>query len=249
MGAGLVEVVLVGAALGVVLGLLGGGGGVLAVPLFVYLLDQPLDRATTMSLLVVAVGAAAGLVQHARAGRVDWRVGLGFGLLGTVGAIVGSRVSLAVPERLLLGGFVVLLVVAGVSMLRGSERADAGAAAVGSPARWPVVVAVASAVGLLTGLFGVGGGFVVVPALVLALRLPVHRASATGLVVIVVNCLVGLLARADASVDVRLTVILAASAAVAAVGGALLAPHVPAVGLRRAFGVLILAVAVYTAVA
>lgn len=248
MGAGLVEVIAVGAALGVVLGLLGGGGGVLAVPLFVYLLDQPLDRATTMSLLVVAVGAAAGLVQHARAGRVDWRVGLGFGLLGTVGAIVGSRVSLAVPERLLLGGFVVLLVVAGVSMLRGSEREEAGAAA-GSPARWPVVVAVASAVGLLTGLFGVGGGFVVVPALVLALRLPVHRASATGLVVIVVNCLVGLLARADASVDVRLTLVLGASAAVAAVGGALLAPHVPAAGLRRAFGVLILAVAVYTAVA
>ncbi|MCU0265831.1 MAG: sulfite exporter TauE/SafE family protein [Actinomycetia bacterium] len=246
MEPGLLTVVLVGAALGLVLGLLGGGGGMLAVPLFVYVLDQPVDTATTMSLLVVAVGAAGGLVQHTRAGRVDWRLGIGFGLLGAVGAIAGSRVSVAVPERLLLGGFVVLLLVAAWSMLRPARAVDEEESA-RARATWPTVLAVATAVGFTTGFFGVGGGFVVVPALVVALRLPVRRATATGLVVIIVNSATALLARADTGLDARLTVELSLAAALAAVGGAMLSPKVPAGLLRRAFGVLVLFAAVYTA--
>lgn len=247
MDAGLLEVVAVGAALGLVLGLLGGGGGVLAVPLFVYLLDLPVDVATTMSLVVVAIGAAAGLVQHARAGRVDWRIGLGFGALGVVGAVVGSRLSVWVPERLLLFGFVLLLLAAAWSMLRpaGTTEDDEGPARTAAP--WPTVLAVATAVGFTTGFFGVGGGFVVVPALVVAVRLPMRRATATGLLVIIVNSVVSLLARAGGVIDVGLTVELSLAAALAAIGGAMLSPRVAAGSLKRAFGVLILAAAAYTA--
>lgn len=238
---------LVGAALGLVMGLLGGGGGVLGIPLLVYGLGLTAQQATTTSLVIVAAGALAGVIPHTRDGRVDWRTGLGFGLLGTVGALVGSRLSVSVPERFLLGSFALLLVVAGWSMLR-RQRADDLDRPLQAPARWPGVVAVATGVGLTTGFFGVGGGFIVVPALVTALRFPVRRAAATSLVVILVNSLVSLLARGSvANLDLGLTLALVVTAAVGAVGGALLSPRIPAPTLRKSFGGLTLAVAAYMA--
>lgn len=278
----LLALLLVGAVLGTVIGMLGGGGGVLAVPMLVAI-GEPVLSASTMSLVVVGTGAAAALVPHQRARRVDWRVGLVFGALGSVGAVVGARLSGALPPDLLLLGFGVLVLLGAIAMLRAARRAravevqrrdaatvppadhpgqfgdGAGAADIDedaartdastTPVRvGPKVVLLATGVGLVTGLFGVGAGFVVVPALVAALHVPVKRATATALVVIVVNSAVALVARHEHLVDLTTAVELAAITAVFAVVGALLSRRVPAWVLSSAFGVLLVLVAVYTVV-
>ncbi len=247
---------LVGALLGLVLGLLGGGGGVLAVPLFVAA-GLPVLTAGSASLVVVGVGAGAALVPQARAGRVRWRTGLVFGGLGFVGAVVGARAATVVNPEVQLAGFIVLLVAAAAAMFRSARvalegrRGDAGAR---GPAPAPVpaspakVVLLATAVGAVTGFFGVGGGFVVVPALVAAVGLPMTQAAATGLVVIVINSAVALVARHGHLPPVGPLLLLAGAAALAAVGGALLSRKVPAWTLSAGFGALILVVAGLTAV-
>lgn len=281
----LLALLLVGALLGTVIGMLGGGGGVLAVPLLVAL-GEPVLSASTMSLVVVGTGAAAALVPHQRAGRVDWRIGLAFGALGSVGAVVGARLSAVVPPDALLLGFAVLVLLGAGTMLRAGRTAravdalqrEAGTApvrrtpsavddtalarhravaglvdpvAAGDPPSPPLrvgakVVALATGVGLVTGLFGVGAGFVVVPALVAALRVPVKRATATALVVIVVNCAVALVAKHDHLTDPGTALELAALTAVFAVVGAVVSRRVPAWVLSSAFGSLLVLVAVYT---
>lgn len=283
----LLALLLVGAVLGTVIGMLGGGGGVLAVPLLVAV-GEPVLSASTMSLVVVGTGAAAALVPHQRAGRVEWRIGLVFGALGTVGAVLGARLSGALPPGLLLLGFSVLVLLGALAMLRSGrtarrlalsgfeaepepasapgptaeeapahERAEAvlpdthgavppvGAAPMRVDTR---VVALATGVGLVTGLFGVGAGFVVVPALVAALHVPVKKATATALVVIVINSLVALVARHDHLRDVSSALQLAAVTAVFAVVGALVSRRVPGWVLSIAFGTLLVLVAVYTLV-
>lgn len=234
-----------GLALGLVLGLLGGGGGIIAVPLMLAL-GQSMDAASTTSLVVVGIGAAAGLLMHARSGNVDWSIGLVFGLLGSAGAVAGSRLAFAVDDRVQLAGFVVLLVVAAWGMLRRRtpSRTDEPDSPLPDP-RWGLVVLSATGVGLVTGFFGVGGGFVAVPALVLALRMPMKRASATALLVILVNVTVAFVAHGTSHLDMTLTAAVAAAAATGAVAGALLQPRVPTLALQRAFGVLLLAVAGY----
>lgn len=233
----------VGLVLGTVLGLLGGGGGILAVPLLLAL-GLPYAAATTTSLVVVFIGAIAGLTTHGRSGRVDWTVGTIFGLVGSAGAVLGSRASTVVDDRLQMAGFVVLLLVAAWAMLR---KKPSAAEDDGRPAtlRWGRVVLLATGVGLITGFFGVGGGFIAVPALVLAVGLPMRRASATALLVIAINTFVAFLAHGVGGLDVRLTVVVAAATAVGAVAGAIAQSRVNAASLQRAFGVLLVVVAAY----
>lgn len=250
----------VGLALGLVLGLLGGGGGILAVPLLLAL-GLPLDQVSTTSLVVVAIGAAAGLVMHGRSGRVDWRLGLVFGLLGSAGAVAGSRLAFAVDDRLRLAGFVLLLLVAAWGMVRPRRTSDAGPEARGRGDRgagdedaplpdpqWGRVLLAATVVGLVTGFFGVGGGFVAVPALVLALRMPMKRASATALVVILVNSVVAFVAHGTEHLDLPLTAVVGLGAILGAVAGAVAAGRLPTLALQRAFGGILIAAAVYQTV-
>lgn len=233
----------VGLALGTVLGLLGGGGGILAVPLLLAL-GLPYAAATTTSLVVVFIGAIAGLTTHARSGRVDWTIGAIFGLVGSAGAVIGSKASAVVDVRLQMAGFVVLLLVAAWAMLRKKPPAGADDA---RPAtlRWGRVIVLATGVGLITGFFGVGGGFIAVPALVLAVGLPMRRASATALLVIAINTFVAFLAHGVGSLDVRLTAVVALATAVGAVIGAVSQSRINAAMLQRSFGVLLLVVAAY----
>jgi uncharacterized membrane protein YfcA len=236
---------VVGLALGLLLGLLGGGGGIIAVPLLLAL-GQTMDAASTTSLVVVGIGAAAGLLMHARSGKVDWRIGLVFGLLGSAGAVAGSRLAFVVDDRIQLAGFVVLLLVAAWGMLRRkpSRSSDDEDAPLPDP-RWGVVLLYATGVGLITGFFGVGGGFVAVPALVLALHMPMKRASATALLVILVNVTIAFVAHGTGHLDVPLTVTVSTAAAAGAVIGALLQARVPTLALQRAFGVLLVLAAGY----
>lgn len=264
----LLPVALVGIVLGTVLGLLGGGGGILAIPLLVHLLGQSYLEASTTSLVVVTVGAMAGLIPHARAGRVDWRSGILFGILGAIGAIPASRAALVADERLLAGGLIVLIAVAAWSMLKPDRPAPTrlvdqdgpppeatttdsepdshqAPAAARTRAPWWRVVLIAAGVGVITGFFGVGGGFVAVPALIFGAGLGVRQATATGLLVIVINSVIALGARGPALVDWRIAAGVAGFAAVAAVFAAIMSRRVPATGLKRGFGWLLVAVGTY----
>jgi len=261
----------IGAALGLVIGLLGGGGGILAVPLLVAV-GEPFLMASSQSLVIVGAGAAAALVPHHRARRVDWRVGLTFGALGAVGAVVGSRLAVYVAPAVLLGGLTVLLIGGAVTMVRSSlgeqsraetnalhraeAASDADPAAEGEDAPPPVggvgrrvrIVTLASAVGLVTGLLGVGAGFIVVPALVGAMKLPIKKATATALVVIVMNSAVAAVVRHGSQGSLAVTLGLAAASATFAVLGALLSRRIPGWVLSAAFAVLMILVAIYTVV-
>ncbi len=263
--------IAVGALLGLVLGLLGGGGGILAVPALVAL-GEPVLVASTMSLVIVGTGAAAAVVPHHQARRIDWKVGITFGVLGSFGAVIGALAAQSASEAVLLVGLTLMLLVGSYTMLRAAYAARQAAikpdpavlvmaygAAVPSveparenasksrpPAKPAWILALATAVGLVTGFFGVGAGFVVVPALVAAMRVPIKRATATALVVIVINSAVALLVRHGNLGPPSQTMALAVAAAVFAVIGALVSHRIPGWLLSAAFGILMVLVAGFT---
>lgn len=202
-----------GFLIGASLGALGGGGSILAVPALVYAAGQTPKHATTTSLVLVAITALIGIVPHWRAGRVRFGPGVIFGLAGIGGSLLGSRWNAAVDANVLLLAFAGLMLVAAAAMWRRITSApkpqprSLGAAANPVPGPAPrhmvnldlaTIVRVALAgtvVGLLTGFFGVGGGFVIVPALVLALRFSMPEAVGTSLLVITINSAVALTTR------------------------------------------------------
>lgn len=261
--------VVAGALIGLSLGALGGGGSILAVPVLVYALGQSPAQATTGSLVVVGVTSLVGAVAAHRAGNVLLARGATFGLVATGGAVAGARASTAVPEPVLLGSFAALMLGVGLLMAvrqwRGRRTDPAQRRSLAgfddpiitfSPTfacqcpRALKVLVTATAVGLLTGFLGVGGGFLVVPALLLALTLPIEYAAGTSLVVITITSTVALLARAGSGVapDWWPVIALTAAAAAAAVAGARIADRADTRRLSAAFTGLVLAVAAYTAV-
>jgi uncharacterized membrane protein YfcA len=262
--------VAAGALIGLSLGALGGGGSILAVPVLVYLLGQSPAQATTGSLVVVGVTSLVGSVAAYRTGNVLLGRGVAFGVVGTGGAIAGARASTAVPGAALLGAFAVLMLAVGtllaVRQWRGRHSSAGGTQAPRPTLDDPIitfsptfacqcpraikVLVTATTVGLLTGFLGVGGGFLVVPALLVALSLPMEYAAGTSLVVITLTSGVALLARGGSGVspDWWPVVVLTASAALAAAVGVLVADRADIRWLSVAFTALVLAVAAYTAV-
>ncbi|MFZ0322939.1 MAG: sulfite exporter TauE/SafE family protein [Actinomycetes bacterium] len=237
-----VELLLAGAVIGVLLGVLGGGGAIFTAPLLIYAFGVAPLEATTVSLVVVLLAAASGLVGHARAKTVRWREGTLFGLVGIAGSVVGALLAGRLPEQVLLGGFAVLLLAAAYAMYRPPVRADDQ----GHDRRpWVTVVAAALAVGLVTGFFGVGGGFVIVPALVLVLGFSMPAAAATGLLVIAINSLAALAVRGSQYLDWSVALPMATGAVVGSFAGSRLAPHVPARRLQVSFAGLMVATAVF----
>jgi uncharacterized membrane protein YfcA len=236
-----------GACVGVAVGLAGGGGAVLAVPMLVYLLDQSVHAATTESLVIVVAASGAGALGHARHHAVCWRLAAAFAAAALPGSVVGTLANRAFPAELLLGAFAVLLL--GVSVL--SWRQGGGAAADRAdccPELDLRVVALAGfAIGSLTGLFGVGGGFAVVPALVLLLRVPIRRAIATSLVIVTVVSTAGLAEHLVVDADIAWDVALpfAAAAMVTAALGGTIARRIPQQVLVRGFAVLLAGLAAY----
>ncbi len=232
---------LLSVAVGLSLGLLGGGGSILTLPILLYALGMEEKSAIATSLLVVGATSVAAVVTHARAGNVQWRTGFWFAGAGASGALVGGLLSEAVPARWLLRGFVLMMLGTSLAMLRG--RGDAAA---GGTFSAPRVVVTGSLLGVLTGMVGAGGGFVIVPALVLVGGLPMRQAVGTSLVVIATQSFAGFVGHAThVPVDYATAAGVIAAAMVGSVIGGRFAQRVPAVVLRRAFGVLVLAMAVY----
>lgn len=265
---------VIGLLIGIVVGALGAGGGILTVPVLVYLLGQEPHSATASSLVIVGLSAIAGLVHHVRAGNVAYRDGIVFSLLSVVGAVIGARLSALVSAGLLMSLFgLMLLAVAAVMSVRavrtrreeqrraaGEVRGhgdDAAAAATGAAAAAEVVpprrsvrtlILAASVTGVITGFFGVGGGFIVVPMLVIALGLAMRKAAGTSLLVMILATTVSLLARVgtDFTIDWTVTLILAAATSLGAlVGGPLSARARPST-LTFCFAVLLAGVALVT---
>lgn len=244
----IVAVVPLALLVGVTLGALGGGGAILTVPILVYLLGQSPSAATAGSLVIVMITALAGALGHRRRGHVELRDGLVFGALGVAGSVLGSRLSASVRPAVLMTAFGVLMLVVAALMLRRRNRPPAPAAAAGVRERPGVrLVLTATAVGALTGFFGVGGGFAVVPALVLVMGYAMPVAVGTSLVVIVVNSATALASRVIGGVAIEWPVILAFSlfGAVGSLLGGRVAARVPARHLSLAFAVLLIAVAGY----
>ncbi|GAA2538250.1 sulfite exporter TauE/SafE family protein [Mycolicibacterium diernhoferi] len=225
---------------GIALGLLGGGGSILTVPLLAYVAGMDAKQAIATSLLVVGVTSLVGAISHARAGRVQWRTGLIFGAAGMAGAYAGGLLARFIPGTVLLIGFAVMMIATAVAMLRGRKNVQAAE----GPHRLPVpkIIAEGLVVGLVTGLVGAGGGFLVVPALALLGGLPMPVAVGTSLIVIAMKSFAGL-AGYLSSVQINWTVALAVTAA-AVVGsliGARLTAKVDPDSLRKGFGWFVLA--------
>ena len=259
--------VAAGALIGLSLGTLGGGGSILAVPVLVYLLDQSAAQATTGSLVVVGVTSLISAGAAHRAGNVLLGRGVVFGLVAVGGAALGAGASARVSDQVLLAAFAALMLLIGALMAWRQLRPSPDGAPVRSTLDDPIVtfsptfacncpravkvLLTATAVGLLTGFLGVGGGFLVVPALLLALAVPMRYAAGTSLVVITITSAAALAVRtgtgAGTAPDWALVLALTAASTLTAVVGTRLATRVDPARLQMVFTVLVLAVAVYTA--
>lgn len=258
--------VVAGLLIGLSLGALGGGGSILTVPVLVYGLGQGAHQATTGSLVIVGITSLAGAITAYRNGKALLAQGIAFGVVAIGGAAAGARAAGLVPAPALLGAFAgLLLVVAGVMItrqLRARRGRPAPAAGVaGDPVirlrpsfscDWPralKVLATATVVGLLTGFLGVGGGFLVVPALVLVLGLPMAAAAGTSLVVITITSASALAVRAGSGADPAwdLVALLTVVAIAGGWAGARLAARADTGKLQAAFTALLVLVAIYTA--
>lgn len=200
-----------GLVIGLVLGALGSGGSIIAVPALVYAAGQTAQEATATSLLLVGTAALSGLPVHFRAGRIRALTGTVFGLAGIGGSLAGTALNRHLDPNVLLLAFSGLILVAAWRMMAACptctrigekcemhavEDSGAGKRSL-TTGRGLALLLTGTAVGFLTGLFGVGGGFVIVPALTLALGLAMPQAIGTSLLVVAINSATALLARFD----------------------------------------------------
>jgi uncharacterized protein len=239
-----------GAVIGVLLGLLGGGGSILAVPALVYALGLDIQQAIPISLIVIALASAVGALPKVRAHQVQWRLAAVFAAAGIPATFVGTAIGRHLPQPAIMIGFAAVMIAAGVRML--VDRGDTGTACkVGNEGiNWrrcvPRSIPAGFLVGLLTGLFGVGGGFLIIPALVLMLGVEMPIAIGTSLLIVVANSAAGVISHLHgASVNGSITIAFVGTA----IAGSLIAGHlgtkIDTHRLQHWFAYLVFAVAAY----
>jgi uncharacterized membrane protein YfcA len=229
--------------IGVALGLLGGGGSILTVPILVYALGVEEKTAIATSLLVVGITSAVAAVQHARARNVVWPVALVFSAAGMAGAYLGGRLAVLIPGGVLLVIFAFIMLATAIAMWRGRKDRQA---AVRTSLPLGKIAIEGVVVGLVTGLVGAGGGFLVVPALALLAGLPMRQAVGSSLVVIALKSFAGYAGYAShVHVDWTLVGIVSAAAVAGSFLGTPLAKRIPQEVLRKSFAVFVLAMAVF----
>lgn len=242
--------------IGMAVGLLGGGGSILTTPLLVYVVGFDAKQAITASLFVVAVTSLFGLIGHARAGRVIWRTGLLFGAAGMVGAFIGGQIGQHLPGPLLLAAFSVMMGVTAVAMIRGRRQVKGHGPHKGLPLFRILLDGLV--VGLVTGIVGAGGGFLVVPALALLGGLAMPNAVATSLLVVAMKSFSGFLGylltfgngsivslNPETEINWPITLIITTGAVVGALIGSRLVGKIHPDLLRKAFGWFVLVMAVF----
>ena len=241
--------------IGMAVGMLGGGGSILTTPLLIYVVGFDAKQAIAASLFVVGVTSIFGLISHARAGRVVWRIGLLFGGAGMVGAFIGGQIGSHLPSTLLLAAFAVMMGITAVAMIRGRKQVH-GKAHKGLPLFRILLDGLV--VGFVTGLVGAGGGFLVVPALALLAGLAMPRAVATSLLVVAMKSFAGLAGyiftfgngsfislNPETKINWTVTLIITAAAIVGALIGSRIVGRVHPDKLRMAFGYFVLVMAVF----
>ncbi len=232
-----------GTAIGLMLGLVGGGGSILTVPILVYAIGLGVHEATATSMVIVGLTALSGALPHARAGRVELRTALLFGVAGIAGAFAGTWANQRVSGPVILLLFGVLMVGVAARMAFGKKPAPRPADAVAHPAAAPVAGLV---VGVMTGFFGVGGGFLIVPALVLALGVSLRIAVGTSLVIIAINSASGIVAHLPTGgFDVQVATVFVVGGFIGSQVGGRLAGRVNDVALARGFAALVALVGLY----
>jgi uncharacterized membrane protein YfcA len=239
---------LLALVVGLVLGLLGGGGSILAVPTFLYVFHVEPKPAIAMSLVVVGMSALVGFIAHWRHGTINVRIAVLFGAFAMAGSFAGARFARFVPAPVQLGMFTAFALAAAIMMLRDSVRprlAETSPAA--GPLRFSTVLGIqAVAVGVLTALIGAGGGFLIVPSLVLMANVPVKEAVGSSLLIIAMNAasaVAGYLGQV--AFDWALVGWFTALAAVGALTGTRFMRRLPAARIKQGFAIMILVLGSY----
>lgn len=234
---------VLGFGIGLSLGLMGGGGSLLTVPALVYLVGQTPQAAVTTSLAIVGANSLMGASFHRAQGTLNWQVALSFGGAGMLVSYLAAGLSRMLPEAWLLVAFALIMLLVGGLML---ARSNSDSPEVSTLRPLPVVIASGTAVGLMTGILGVGGGFLIVPALVMLVGLPMQMAVGTSLIVIAMNSLAGFLGHAgDGSFDATLTFIFTLAGLLGTFAGARLNRRLPAGKLQKVFAWFVLALALF----
>ena len=237
----IIGAVVIGTIVGLLLGLIGGGGAVLIVPSMVYILHIDAHVALATALVIVGVNALIGGIFAWRAGRTHIRTALPFGLAGVMTAYLGARISRLIPGDILLIAFSCMLLIIARVMYQGNNTPQQ----VATQARplWHVLL-IGASVGLVTGILGVGGGFLIVPAMVLLVGLPMTEAVGTSLIVIAINSAASMLGHLDTPLDWTLIMWLLVGAVPSIIISGRLSPHIPQNRLRHAFAIFVSVVAV-----
>lgn len=244
--------ILAGVLTGIMLGLFGSGGSIITMPALLYLLDVEAKSAIAMSLGIVAVTATIAAVDHWRRGNLNVRVAAVFGLFGVVGTYAGARLGVVTPVLVQLVLFALVMYSAAYKMLvpaRGPKAvgADVVRVATGDLAgRLGHIALHGLAVGVLTGLVGVGGGFLIVPALVLLSGIPMKQAVGTSLAIVAAKSVAGFAGYAGAvPIDYALMATFTAIAVAGSFAGAMLSHRLSAERIKRSFAVFLILVATY----
>ena len=239
----IIEGLIAGALIGSVLGFIGAGGAMLSVPILIYVFDFSASHATTAALAVVLLAAASGLIPKFKSKDVLIKEALVICLLGLTTNISTSLIADQLSERFILTGFSLVLLVAGSSMLikpftSGPERK--------MPA-WALIL-VSLVIGCMTGLFGIGGGFLAIPVLVLFFRVPQNKAAGTSLLIITVNSIIAFLGHYKiwSEVNWKVPIAMAVSAVVISQLASGKSARVSPTILKRAFAVLLFTISVIT---
>lgn len=232
-----------GFGIGLSLGLLGGGGSLLTVPALIYLAGQTPRAAVTTSLVIVGANSMVGALFHGSLRRLDWKVALVFGSAGMLVSYLSANISNQIAPELLLAAFAFLMIGIGTMLLTRQPKEEVFEHV--SKPLWLVLTSGAG-VGLLTGIFGVGGGFLVVPALVMLVGLPVQVAVGTSLVVIAMNSAAGFLGHVgDGSIDWMVTLVFTSSGLLGTFSGMKLSQRLSSSKLQKAFAVFVIALAAF----
>ena len=242
----IIEGLIAGVLIGSVLGFIGAGGAMLSVPILIYVFDFSASHATTAALAVVLLAAASGLVPKFKSKDVLVKEALIICALGLTTNISTSLIADQLSERFILTGFSIVLLVAGTSMLikpfnSGPERK--------MPA-WALVL-VSLVIGSMTGLFGIGGGFLAIPVLVLFFQVPQNKAAGTSLLIIALNCISAFIAKHSIWTEINwhYPAVIALSAVIVSMLASKFAPKAPTVHLKRGFALLLFTLAAFTILA
>lgn len=243
MSGTLIAVLILAIAIGLSLGLLGGGGSILTVPLLTYVAGMDPKEAIAASLFVVGATSVLSTLTHARMGNVQWRTGLIFGVASMAGAFLGGLLGGHIPGVILMLAFAAMMIATAVAMLRGRKKREGT-----GPTTLPLgkILIEGLVVGLVTGLVGAGGGFLVVPALALLGGLAMPVAVGTSLLVISMKSFAGLAGyMTTVSLNWPLVLAVTGMALVGALIGARLTSVVPEKALRKGFGIFVLVMGVF----